>query len=145
MHWSLLEILVKINTIVGNGKRFIAYDLVERLKQGSFADVLKSLSGWVNFTDRSRNKKNEEFEPSFDWKECNDEHMVEHKLNYIHENASRGEDRLVDNPEDYEHSSARYYILGEKGRVLLLPIWFAGYSLNRDCSAAESLKERLCL
>jgi REP element-mobilizing transposase RayT len=29
-----------INTIVGNGKRFIAYDLVERLKGGDFSEVL---------------------------------------------------------------------------------------------------------
>ena len=41
-----------INTIVGNGKRFIAYDLVERLKGGGFSEVLESLRGWVNSTDR---------------------------------------------------------------------------------------------
>ena len=63
--------------------------------------------------------------------------MVEQKLNYIHENASRGEDRLVDNPEDYEHSSARYYILGEKGRDLLLPIWLQDIVLT-DIVAPQS-------
>jgi hypothetical protein len=41
-----------INTIVGNGKRFIAYDLVVRLKQEGLNDILESLSGWVNSTDR---------------------------------------------------------------------------------------------
>ena len=55
--------------------------------------------------------------PSSDWKECNGEYMVEQKLNYIHDNASRGEDRLVVQPEDYEHSSARFYTLGKKGAV----------------------------
>ena len=79
--------------------------------------VLESLKGWVNSTDRSRNKKHEVFEPSFDWKECNDEHLVEQKLNYIHENASKGESRLVENPADYEHSSAEFYILGKNGSV----------------------------
>ena len=59
-----------INTIVGNGKRFIAYGLVERLKKGNFPDVLVSLNIWVNATDRKRNKKHEVFELSFDWKEC---------------------------------------------------------------------------
>ena len=58
-----------INSIVGNGKRFIAYDLVGRLKQGGLGDVLESLSS-------SRNKKHEMFEPSFDWKECNDEYLL---------------------------------------------------------------------
>jgi len=106
-----------INTIVGNGNRFIAYDLVERLKGGGFSEVLEWLRGWVNSTDRSRNKKHEVFEPSFDWKECNSEYLVEQKLNYIHENASKGEDRLVENPADYEHSSAGFYLLGKKGTV----------------------------
>ena len=72
-----------INTIVGNGKRFIAYELVERLKRAGFHDLLESLSSWVNSTDRSLNKKHEVFEPSFDWKECNDERLVEQKLSYI--------------------------------------------------------------
>ena len=108
-----------INTIVGNGKRFIAYELITRLKKENLDEVLECLSGWVNATDRSRNKKHEVFEPSFDWKECNDENMVEQKLHYIHENAIRGEGRLVDNPDDYEHSSARFYITGEKGKVTI--------------------------
>ena len=107
----------KINTVVGTGKRFIAYELVEGLKRNGLHDVLESLGHWVNSTDRSRNKKHEVFEPSFDWKECDDESLVEQKLNYIHENASRGEDRLVESPTDYEHSSARFYILGEQVAV----------------------------
>ena len=74
---------IYINTIVGNGKRFIAYELVERLKRAGFHDLLESLSSWVNSTDRSLNKKHEVFEPSFDWKECNDERLVEQKLSYI--------------------------------------------------------------
>jgi len=106
-----------INTIVGNGKRFIAYDLVERLKSGPFSEVLESLQDWVNSTNRSRNKKHEVFEPSFDWKECDDEYLVEQKLNYIHENASKGESRLVESPADYEHSSEGFYLLGKKGTV----------------------------
>ena len=108
-----------INTIVGNGKRFIASELITRRRKENLDEVLERLSGWVNATDRSRNKKHEVFEPSFDWKECNDENMVEQKLNYIHENAIRGEERLVDNPDDYEHSSARFYITGEKGKVTI--------------------------
>ena len=35
----------------------------------------------------------------------------------IHENASRGEDRLVENPADYEHSSASFYLTGYEGAV----------------------------
>jgi hypothetical protein len=46
---------------------------------------LNCRGGWVNSADRSRNKKHEAFEPSFEWKECSDEHLVEQKLNYSSE------------------------------------------------------------
>ncbi len=106
-----------INGIVGNGKRFIAYELIERLKDGKFHEVLHQMNEQVNATDRSRNKKHEVFEPSFDWKECNSEKFIEQKLNYIHENSIKGEARLVENPEDYEYSSARYYVTGEHRNI----------------------------
>jgi hypothetical protein len=41
------------------------------------------------------------------------------KLNYIHNNPKQENWLLVDNSEDYIYSSARDYLLGEKG---LLPL-----------------------
>lgn len=41
-----------INTIVGNGKRFMAYEIVSRLKQLNKTDVLEQMKGWVNNTDK---------------------------------------------------------------------------------------------
>ena len=38
--------------------------------------------------------------------------FIEQKLNYIHENPCRGEWNLAGQPQDYLHSSARYYISG---------------------------------
>ena len=55
------------------------------------------------------------FEPSFDWKECSGERFMEQKLNYIHLNPCRSNPRLSDSPEEYVHSSARYYIKYEQG------------------------------
>ena len=57
-----------INSIIGNGKRFIAYDLVAELKKREQHTVLKQLEEWVNKTQQSDNKQHEIFEPSFDWK-----------------------------------------------------------------------------
>ncbi|MCO5236391.1 MAG: hypothetical protein M9933_09000 [Chitinophagaceae bacterium] len=54
-----------INTIVGNGKRFMAYELVQLLKQQNHENILMQLEQWVNHTDKSRNKNHEVFEPSF--------------------------------------------------------------------------------
>ena len=107
----------KNNTIVGNGKRFIAYGLVERLKDSDFYTLLQPMSDWVKSTDKIRNKKHEVFEPSFDWKECNSEEFVEQKLEYIHFNPCRGEDCLAENPEDFVHSSAGFYIKNIPGRI----------------------------
>ncbi len=57
-----------INSIVGNGKRFIAYEIVKRLKDNGHNYILEQMKSWVNKTDELRNKKHEVFEPSFDWK-----------------------------------------------------------------------------
>ncbi len=57
-----------INSIVGNGKRFIAYDLVAELEKQQCNDILIQLKSWVNNTQKADKKQHEVFEPSFDWK-----------------------------------------------------------------------------
>lgn len=104
-----------INTIVANGKRFMAYELIGLLQQQNKVNVLQQLSSWVNATDRKRNKQHEVFEPSFDRKECITDKFVEQKLNYIHQNSCRYKILLATVPQEYVHSSAKYYITGEQG------------------------------
>nr|WP_262919583.1 transposase [Niabella hibiscisoli] len=48
-----------INTIVGNGKRFMAYGIVKRLKAMSEETLLRKLEWNVNMSDRQRNKLHE--------------------------------------------------------------------------------------
>ena len=55
------------------------------------------------------------FEPSFDWKECYSQEMIEQKLDYIHANPCRGNWSLVESPIDYANSSAKFYLLGQQG------------------------------
>jgi REP element-mobilizing transposase RayT len=104
-----------INAIVGNGKRFMAYELVNRLKTQGHDHVLQELSSYVNKTEKRRGKQHEVFEPSFDWKKCDGEDFILQKLDYIHENPCRGKWNLVDQSENYMHSSARYYSKDEQG------------------------------
>ncbi len=104
-----------INTIVGNGKRFMAYEIIKRLQHTRHRDVLKQMKLWVNATDSKRNKQHEVFEPSFDWKECRNEKFVIQKLTYMHWNPCKCEPRLAVLPEDYLHSSAKFYVTGEQG------------------------------
>lgn len=104
-----------INTIIGNGKRFMAYGIVDLLKQMNRNDVLEQLSSFVNDTDRKRNKQHEVFEPSFDIKECYTTDFIQQKLDYLHLNPCRYKTLLANNPEDYLHSSAKYYLSGNAG------------------------------
>jgi len=104
-----------INTIIGNGKRFMAYEIVKRLEKQDNSHLLNQLTALVNNTDKSRGKLHEVFEPSFDWKECLTDDFIEQKLNYIHENPCRGEWNLVQDVCEYPHSSAKFYFTGEHG------------------------------
>jgi REP element-mobilizing transposase RayT len=104
-----------INSIIGNGKRFMAYEIIKRLEDQKSIELLEQLASYVNATDKRRGKLHEVFEPSFDWKECTSDKFIEQKLNYIHENPCQGEWSLASQPQDYLHSSARYYLMGEHG------------------------------
>ena len=59
-----------INTIVGNGKRFMAYEIIKRLEAQGETKVLTNLQLGVTAKDRLKNKKHEVWKYSFDWKEC---------------------------------------------------------------------------
>jgi hypothetical protein len=104
-----------INTLVSNGKRFMAYELVGRLQQQGHFATLDRLSRAVSAPDKKRGKLHQVFEPSFDCKECYSEAFTEEKLNYLHQNPCKGKWNLAASPIDYPHSSALYYYTGEKG------------------------------
>jgi REP element-mobilizing transposase RayT len=104
-----------INTRVGNGKRFLAYGIVDRLKEKEDEKTLTILQQGVNITDKKRGKLHQVFEPSFDCKECVTDKMLEAKLEYMHNNPCRGKWNLAKNPIEYRHSSARFYVTGEQG------------------------------
>ena len=103
-----------INIIVSNGKRFIAYDLVKRLKEMNSNLILNELNNDLNNTEKKEGKIHGVFETSFDWKECRTEKFIQQKLNYIHRNPCK-ENQLAELPEQYIHSSAKFYITGEQG------------------------------
>ncbi|MBP6455467.1 MAG: hypothetical protein KA275_01955 [Chitinophagaceae bacterium] len=98
-----------LNTIIGNGKRFMAYEIVNRLKELNLDECLYSMKEMVNKTDRENGKKHEVLEPSFDWKLLESEKFIEQKLNYIHTNPIRLINPLCESPNDYLHSSSLQY------------------------------------
>ena len=66
-----------INSIVANGKRFMAYELVEKLKAKGKVKLLEKLSSLVKEKDRAKGQLHQVFEPSFDWKECYSDRFIE--------------------------------------------------------------------
>jgi len=101
-----------INVIIGDGKRFIGYALVDRLEKIGHTDLLLQLKNGVNKSDKKRGKVHEVWEDSFDWKECISEAYTWQKLDYMHENPCVGKWHLAENATAYLHSSASFYISG---------------------------------
>lgn len=104
-----------LNTIVGNGKRFMAYDIIKRLENQKETRLLTKLGLDVCAADKRRGKKHEVWKDSFDVKSCRTEKFVLQKLNYIHKNPCAGKWKLAASPIDYPHSSASFYISGKTG------------------------------
>ncbi len=79
-----------INTIVSNGKRFMAYEIIKRLQEQNQTDILNQLSHAVTASDQKRGKLHQVFELSFNCKECVHDSFIEQKLSYIHKNPVQG-------------------------------------------------------
>ena len=103
-----------INRLIGNGKRFMAYDIVKRLEENRKVKILKILKDGVQKNEKRKGKKHQVFRLSFDAKECFDERMIEQKLDYIHRNPVNGKWNLAKDFTDYIHSSAAFYELNKK-------------------------------
>ncbi len=104
-----------INTIIGNGKRFMAYEIIGRMKDKQENELLNILSENVEKARKEKKKLHDVWELSFDWKECRSPYFIRQKLDYMHENPCVKKWALCNSPAEYLHSSAKYYIKGEEG------------------------------
>ncbi|MGZ8557982.1 MAG: transposase [Chitinophagaceae bacterium] len=104
-----------LNTHAGNGKRFMAYEIINRLEEQNEIELLNKLAHDVKAKDKSLGKKHEVWIGSFDVKECRTEKFILQKLHYIHNNPCTGKWRLADSSIHYLQSSASYYISGRQG------------------------------
>jgi hypothetical protein len=117
-----------LNKIIANGKRFMAYEIIQRLEKQGVHNILEQLARGVNNTNRSKGQKHRVFETSFDAKYLESEWFIAQKLDYIHHNPVSGKWQLVKDFTEYEHSSASFY---ETGRILHFKprdyreIWYA--------------------
>ncbi len=110
----LAETQVELNTIIGNAKRFMAYELIKRLNRQEKKDVLRMLSGAVTAKENAKGQLHKAFEPSFDAKPVYTLDFLYQKLDYIHHNPVSGKWNLCNEFTDYPHSSAAYYELNKR-------------------------------
>ena len=104
-----------INRIIGETKRFMAYEIVKRLKELKRTELITLLRDTVTPHEKAKGKNHNVFRPSADIKEIVTEKFIRQKLNYMHKNPVSGKWNLVENYLDYIHSSARFYDLEEEG------------------------------
>lgn len=103
---------VNLNTIISNAKRFLAYDIVKRLKIID-NNLLRTLAIACSEKDIRKGQKHRVFEPSFDTKVIYSSDFLLQKMNYIHNNPVSKKWMLCDELTNYIHSSAAFYELGQ--------------------------------
>ena len=108
-----------LNTLVGNGKRFLAYTIIQRLTQTNQTNILYILQTGVTQQDRNRKKIHAVWEKSFDSKWCNTEKFILQKLNYMHQNPCTSKWKLSERSIEYPFSSASFYEIGRRHYPLI--------------------------
>ena len=98
-----------LNKIIGNGKRFMEYEIIKRLEKTNDLDTLNYLAGVVSERERKKGQLHKVFTDSFDAKGIYSEKFFNQKLKYIHRNPVTGKWKLVIDYTDYEHSRASFY------------------------------------
>lgn len=111
-----------LNTLIGNAKRFMAYDIIRRLEQMGEEELLEELYWGVKPQERQKGQHHRVFEESFDAKECYSKEFVLQKLEYIHRNPVRSKWHLAADFVQYPHSSASFYEKGQGGYEQLLHV-----------------------
>ena len=98
-----------LNKIIGNAKRFMAYQIINRLEQKRNFDILHILEAAVTAREKMKGQLHKVFKDSFDAKAIFSEKFLFQKLNYIHHNPVSGKWNLAKDFVVYEHSSASFY------------------------------------
>jgi REP element-mobilizing transposase RayT len=80
------EMSKSLNTVIGNAKRFLAYEIIKRLEEKEANSLLDILYAGVKKRERKKGQIHKVFEDSFDAKECHSPEFILQKLEYLHRN-----------------------------------------------------------
>ena len=125
-----------LNKLLSNSKRFLAYEIVKKLKNKGEASILKNLEMGVRPEEKRKGKKHQVFQPSFDAKEVQGDDRILRVLDYIHHNPVSKKWMLVSDYTFYPYSSAAFYELGKKSTIPIVD-----YRAIWDPASSESSEE----
>jgi hypothetical protein len=69
------EMAKSLNTVIGNAKRFLAYEIIRRLEDKKANSLLDILHAGVKKRERKKGQIHKVFEDSFDAKECHSQNL----------------------------------------------------------------------
>lgn len=75
-----------LNIVIGNAKRFMAYEIVKRLKEKNANDLSDILQAGMKQSERKKGQIHKLFKKVLMLKKCNSEEYIFQKLDYIHHN-----------------------------------------------------------
>jgi REP element-mobilizing transposase RayT len=108
-----------LNKAIANFKRFMAYEIVKKLKLYAKVSLLDLLRSGVEKNETAAGKKHKVFILSFDGKIVEGKKAVLRVLDYIHHNPVNGKWSLVGDYKQYPYSSAAYYELNQADPYLV--------------------------
>ncbi|MGF7082084.1 transposase [Mucilaginibacter sp. UYCu711] len=111
---------VNLNKVIGNGKRFMAYAIIQRLTDQKNVSMLYKLSSDCSEKEKAKGQKHKVFESSFDGKPVYNIDFLHQKLNYIHHNPVAGKWNFCNEFTDYPHNSAAFYELEAQHPFILI-------------------------
>lgn len=98
-----------LNTIIANGKRFMAYEIINRLEIANDTELLNHLNAFLTDREKKKEQLHKVFKDSFDAKAIYSQKFLIQKINYIHHNPVSGKWNPVKDFIECEHSSASFY------------------------------------
>lgn len=102
----------ELNKIISNAKRFMAYEIVNRLEENKETALLQLLAASVTKREKKKGQLHKVFKNSFDAKPIFFAKFLMQKINYIHHNPVSGKWNLAKDFVSYVHSSASFYESG---------------------------------
>ncbi len=98
-----------LNSVISNGKRFMAYEIISRLEREGNIGLLQKLQALVSEREKKKGQLHKVFKDSFDAKAIITTPFLLQKINYIHNNPVSRKWMLAKDFIEYEHSSASFY------------------------------------